>query len=44
MNLNVIKNAVDKTRQAAVEFLLNILKEFQKPNLGQNKKERGLKY
>ena len=25
-------------------FLLNILKEFQKPNLGQNKKEQDLKY
>ena len=34
-----------KSRTAAIDFfLLNILKEFQKPNLDQNKKEQDLKY
>ena len=45
-NLNVIKNVDNlyNSRQAAIDFLLNILKEFQKPNLDQNKKEQDLKY
>ena len=45
-NLEVIKN-VDNlydSRQAAIDFLLNILKEFQKLDLDQNNKEQDLKY
>ena len=41
-NLDLIKNVDNlyNSRQAANNFLLNILKEFQKPNLDQNKKEQ----
>ena len=45
-NLDVIKN-VDKlfdSRQTAFNFLLNILNEFQKLKVDQNKKEQDLKY
>ena len=45
-NLDVIKNVDNlyNSRQAANNFLLNILKEFQKPNLDENKKEQDVKY
>ena len=45
-NLDVIKNVDNlyNSRQAANNFLLNILKEFQRPNLDENKKEQDVKY
>ena len=45
-NLKVIENADNlyNSRQAAVNFSLNILKEFQKQNLDQNKEEHDLRY
>ena len=44
-NLNVIKNVDNLYKdKLPLIFLLNILKEFQKPNLDQNKKEQDLNY
>ena len=45
-NLEVIKMLINSKSQKLLQmiFLLNILKEFQNPDLDQNKKEQDLKY